>query len=1715
MLWSSPMALVINDTFNNPHNKTNDENLVNNISINESKCQNKTINLNVSNISIDSTYNTTNNTNNKDNNTNNTNNTTNSTLNDSKNSTKLNNTTTPVKYNNTFIIDKNISDNTNTNNTQMKKNNKNYLNITLDGYKVIIKTNGLPFGHVKSAKLNFVKVNKDEYVISPVVLNTPMEIYAKFESNTILHKTVTLNNTKTEAKEESHYLNISYENCKLIIKTNGKPDAKYENLSVNINFKKVDNNTYLVYPLLLNNTINVCSLFDNETLNKTVFLNYAKPKEKHYLNVSIEGYELRIFTNGELIATSLNKNKNISIKKLDDSEYTIYPLLLNTTIILYSKFDNETLNKTIYLPYIRNITKDYADKKTIVYSEFPFNFYINKGKFKKFDADISNKEISFEIDNISKGGFVNLTVESPIEIPEGMYIYYWKNVSGKLIPINHTILSDRKHIVISLKDGQMDEDGKEDGKIIDPFKFYVPKFNVKTEFKNNNKTGILYISDLKGNELYNITANIDKGKFDYLKFVDEDNVPIKSNANLPYNLIKFRVSNISKGENVNVKITYPEIPFESDDLLIPYYKFNPNKFEWYKIDAKLVNNNAISFTLTDGELGDDDSKIDGAIEDDGGIGWVGFTKPNVATVGVKGTSVYQHWYKTLVPYGKSSFNISIDDMSYITLLVYYPNGTLYANFTNNQDSNGWGNWATFEINTNGQYGWWKIEICGDETVQLVRGDYYGINITNEVLSWNETAVIDNENFTTTPFIYALGLYESNLCGESYYILSNGSFKVAIYDSDNLNITIYYPNGTQYGTFYPTGNRVWDVINVVSDTAGLYKIVVKETDTSFDDYIWVPGVIWTPFYDMNLYRIASNKNIYMCGDEDTIDADVYTYNKTVNVGETFNLTVYAKNTGDFNISNLNISINLPTGLTCYNTSKIINYILPNETEEINFTITANNMGVYLANISLRNDFLNISNTTTITVKSKIEGTIYEDFGVLGVNDLSDKPIPNVNVSLVKDTNGNNKPDVNDLWIYNTTTNTAGNYNFTPDKDGIYFIVVNSMTVNTTMGLNDGYTLNDIWAEETYQTNDSNYSQIMPFFGGRNATINDNWTNNVYEHYIIINTSKYNGKNITFGFSFNVIVNANDPGQGSFRQFINNANAIQGENYMRFVPMNNPNTHDTNGMWWTIKINETIGALPYITDDHTIIDGTAYYPNGTVRDNNPGEAYSETVVGIGSDAIPDSGDEYTITAIKKVELAIDGNDFDTNVIKIYANDSKVLNVSIYGGKFDDWKDDNGAAIQVGGQNITIENTILNAYPNGIFVSNSWIAIDHRDYTNCSGLKIIHNLLSRNHPIHLGYNGESKNILIEENIIWSYWSPSIMFGSLSTKYGYSGVVINHNYLYGGYMPRDIETQGWASIETRSTNVSNLIIENNTIIPYDITDSTAISLGEYTKDVRIRYNLIRDAKGSAIAMSRYRDYNPSAKNIVITKNSIINSGKVAIDFLNDYVTINDGQLNSSQPNYGIDYPVITSAYFNSTHLHMGGFIGNETQGGSSEFANAIVEIYLVKNSTGGDNLIGNNISSDGSILSNHYGEGWAYLGAITADGNGNFNGVLNVSGKGVEDGSLITATATIDGIGTSEFGRNYLISRYYNLLASVWITSQGYNISVKSYNNTQNVYVYWYKPDGVGVINTSGDYNENGTNGNTYRFKFNTINTNETKNITIETNISTMDGLIIGIDP
>jgi len=99
---------------------------------------------------------------------------------------------------------------------------------------------------------------------------------------------------------------------------------------------------------------------------------------------------------------------------------------------------------------------------------------------------------------------------------------------------------------------------------------------------------------------------------------------------------------------------------------------------------------------------------------------------------------------------------------------------------------------------------------------------------------------------------------------------------------------------------------------------------------------------------------------------------------------------------------------------------------------------------------------------------IKGRVFEDFGTLGVKDDKDVGIPNVQVGLFKDLNGNGKPEPSEL-IKTTTTNETGYYEFEiNDTFATYIIAVNSKTVNTTLGLNPSYTDNHIWAEQTFVT-----------------------------------------------------------------------------------------------------------------------------------------------------------------------------------------------------------------------------------------------------------------------------------------------------------------------------------------------------------------------------------------------------------------------------------------------------------------------------------------------------------------------------------------------------------------------------------------------------------------------------------------------------------------------
>ena len=753
-------------------------------------------------------------------------------------------------------------------------------------------------------------------------------------------------------------------------------------------------------------------------------------------------------------------------------------------------------NAVLSLP-IERFERKVSDFKVVNVSVdgkvYRLNVTLDRGKFGELRFDKGS--VSLKIINIPIGGNVNVTVKLPFRIPNGMHIYYWKTVNGSVKPVEYFFSKDRREITFVLKDGLIDEDGKANGVIVDPIVFYIPRFNVESELDGNS--GILHVYDLNGGKLYDVKVEVDKGNLTYLAFVDSANLP-KLPTKFLYQLVKFKVDDLKKGEKVTVKITYPSLRGVLTDNGVRYYKFNPKNLSWYSFCAKYENNTVI-LKLRDGGFGDDDGKANGVLEDDGGVGWAGYSGNWSASICRDEKTNEVHTYWLYVPHG-NSFAIHVYDGDdglvyngityHFWLDVYYPNGTLYESFnaTSNEA------WDNFTVNTHGQFGWWKVEIHADAWPSD-NGNYYGLNVTGGDainVRVNESWSVNGDNFYGTPDAVIIGYNNTGIPNtREFWVYAKNDIKLAIYDPDiGLNLSVYDPYGNLILTYQPTGNNTWNITNVGVDRKGWYRILLTQ---------------------------ESNHDDYSTG-------------------------------GNF----IKVAVNISDGL----------YFKP---------------------------------------VVSINGRVLEDFYPLGKNDGEDKGIPNVRVLLYRDDNGNGVLDFQDKIREVTYTNESGYYRFEFTKGGnTYFVVVDSRTVNTTRVLNDIYTIKDVWAEETYQTNDSNYSQIIPFFGGRSPNVSDVLGVN-FEHYVKVNLSSYKGESVDFGFSFDVIVNTKDSSD--------NLRAI-GEVFV---------LHNVSGDWKTVYLHNYYDKpvivctydLPSSSDPPAVvrINDVGHY-SFDIRLQNPGDLTSPT-------------------------------------------------------------------------------------------------------------------------------------------------------------------------------------------------------------------------------------------------------------------------------------------------------------------------------------------------------------------------------------------------------------------------------------------------------------------------------------------------------------------------
>jgi uncharacterized repeat protein (TIGR01451 family) len=626
----------------------------------------------------------------------------------------------------------------------------------------------------------------------------------------------------------------------------------------------------------------------------------------------------------------------------------------------------------------------------------------------------------------------------------------------------------------------------------------------------------------------------------------------------------------------------------------------------------------------------------------------------------------------------------------------------------------------------------------------------------------------------------------------------------------------------------------------------------------------------------------------------------------------------------------------------------------------------------------------------------------------------------------------------------TTNSTGDYSFTSVMGGSYRIrVVN----NTVRSKRSGYTYGTHLPVQTYRKDpDATTSEITNEVGGRNPANADGGTEATNASFptnaqswtdIGVGTTT----NITgadFGFNFDTIVNTNDSGQGSLRQFITNSNALANTNLDQAAnSIFDPAAGDETSIFMipaaqlisgVAKINITSASLPAITDN-TAIDGRTQTAN--IGNTNAGLLGTGGTVGV---------DGLTLNQLNGPEIEIKGTNSIAGVsstgLNIQANNIRVQGIAIYGFSATETSEAN---IKIGSSTSNPSNPLITENAIGTTATSfSDLGADIRTgsygiYTASSSGTFSNNLV--------GYNGRggieviNSSTSITAQIIGNEIRGNAILDSRAegTNMGDGGgiQVIGNLFADQGGPGIDMATSPGGNTYRNNT------VANNGLNLTGQSNPQTSGIRVLGSGNTIDRNIIKNNAGAGILV-RSNLANPAitTTNNLITKNSIFGngqvSGQIGIDLVpsggdgdtggtGNFVTINDGGTTTSAGNSLLDFPVLREAFV--TGSSGTGF--NLVVTGYSR-PNAIIELfiadpdpsgfgegktYLVTKTEGIDD-------SDNTTGSYNYS-------SIGADSNANkFKFTIPMSQvPGVGRNTKLTATTTI-GNNTSEFSNNITVA-------------------------------------------------------------------------------------------
>lgn len=715
------------------------------------------------------------------------------------------------------------------------------------------------------------------------------------------------------------------------------------------------------------------------------------------------------------------------------------------------------------------------------------------------------------------------------------------------------------------------------------------------------------------------------------------------------------------------------------------------------------------------------------------------------------------------------------------------------------------------------------------------------------------------------------------------------------------------------------------------------------------------------------------------------------------------------------------------ITVTETKNIITASYKN-TSKIVYRVGAKNAKKTVRYNSLYFKDVSYTNENVITAPThRIEGTVFEDIsgdlfadGDEQINNASGDQVSKnkVNVYLYRD-NGNSQIDAGDTLVASADENSIrnGRYHFDVE-DGDYFVVVDSKTFPAKHTYNTNKTQEDVWAEQTWGSKggfcaDGNggtkvLSDAGACYGGRRADVSDDITHiENAEHLALVKVDGEDISGIDFGFSFNVMTsigdNDDDQGknhtaQGTLRQFVQNANAISGNNTLVFHCVSS--TNDANS--WKLTLQE---PLPIISDDGFVLDG------GVVDDSRIG--HSGDVVGV--------GDTNHLPIFKQAKLEIDANDqikmVDDSlggVFVIDASNVTLKHIALYNGAKDNEEVSSkvaGILVQSGSQNTITENLLgITAMGSDPGAGKRLVNAIYQNTTSAT-------VMTDNYIGYTVYGGiwAGNNAYIAGNEL--HQSSHLPTGDAITteeSHGDDDIIIENNWIEGA-AAYGIESWESPSIVT---------IRNNTLIANG-QDTSQENQGEngairvFGRDNVIEKNVIINHPGAGIVIVGDKNQNQ------ISQNSIYHNGGLGVDIdkrasgnrNGDGVNANDGLKKSNSANEEIDYPVFTHVAKNANTLHLEGYIGT-----ASKKIQEKMKVEVFKADDDGNNK-GEIEKGDGKSV--EHGEGRWFIADFDTQNDGTFKVDVTIPSTVVlEDTDLITAIATDTQKNSSEFGANYALN-------------------------------------------------------------------------------------------